>query len=109
MSFLARRWLLALLIAAAAASQSLGVVHQVAHQGEEHAHGADHGALQDLFALDEDGLGCALLDQLANGAAPAFVALALTLAAAAYRLPALPPRSARSRAAPFEARAPPLA
>lgn len=127
----ARRWLF-LLLFALAGSQTLALLHQAVHQappghahhmeeahagsgdahGEHHAEaqghaGSDHGALQALFTLGEEGLSCQLLDQLAHGGAAAALLLALGLALAAFVRSPFEPRPLSRRVALPPARGPP--
>lgn len=119
MVFLVRRWLPALLVFATLGSQTLALLHRAAHQPapqaqaqhEHHAgdedHEGRHGAFDQLFALDTEGLACHLLDELAHGAGPAASVLPTAIAAAAYLLPALQTIAPGAAPAPFQARAPP--
>lgn len=107
-----RRWLLALLLVAATGAQTLGLLHQAVHQPAtgEHAHDEiheRHGPLEALFALDQDGVGCQLLDQLAHGAGPSGAAVGLSMALVPRLLPWLQQLAPTRRCATFEARGPP--
>jgi hypothetical protein len=113
MHSLARRWLLALLLVAATGAQTLGLLHQVVHQpaAGQQAHDElheQHGPLDGLFALDDAGVGCHLLDQLAHGAGPASAALGLSMVLVATQLPWLVQLAPARRCVPFEARGPPV-
>ena len=109
MHALVRRWLHALLLAATLATQTLGLVHQVSHERGDPGRAAVHAALEDAFALDDEGVSCELFDQLAQGGAAAWDAVPAASCASHLRLPvAQAPRESGS-AASFDARAPPAA
>lgn len=113
MHSLARRWLLALLLVAATGAQTLGLLHQVVHQpaAGQHAHDEvheQHGPLNGLFALDDAGVGCQLLDQLAHAAGPSGAVLGLSMALVATPLPWLEQLAPARRCVTFEARGPPF-
>jgi hypothetical protein len=113
MHFLVRRWLLVLLLAAATGAQTLGLLHQVVHQPatSQHAHdevNEHHGPLDGLFALDDDGLACQLLDQLGYGAGPSGAALGLSMALVPRLLPWLQQLAPAQPCATFDARGPPF-
>lgn len=113
MHLLARRWLLVLLLLAATGSQTLALLHQVVHQPaaagphEQDVH-ERHGPLEALFALDDEGAACQLLDQLAHGAGPSAIALVLALALVPARLPWLRQATTARSVAPYDARGPPV-
>lgn len=74
MPFTLQRWFIALVLCAATAAQTLGVVHGVAHDAPAgHAHASDAGPghgldLHDLLVPGEDDAHCAVLDQLSHPA-----------------------------------------
>jgi hypothetical protein len=109
MQHLLHRWLYALLLGATLATQTLGLVHQVLHDAQDPGRPAVHGALDDAFSLDDDGVSCALFDQLAQGGAAPWHAPTLASALPVAVLPVASPLRSAGGAAGFLARAPPLA
>lgn len=105
----ARRWLYALLVVATLATQALGLVHQVLHDGAAAGRPATHGVLDDAFALDDEGVACELFDQLVQGGATPSPLLAFDFGAPHQPLPAALAGMPHGSAAAFQARAPPAA
>jgi hypothetical protein len=114
-----RRWGLAWVLFALVCAQALGLMHRVAHAHAGAADSLAHAASQaetskpgswlgELFAHADDH-GCRLLDGAGQCGAPPVAAAPLPpLPHAAVPLPAPQLALAAARAAPFQARAPPL-
>lgn len=113
MQSLARRWLLVLLLVSATGAQTLGLLHHVVHQPAAMQHAPDdvhgqHGPLDGLFTLDDEGLACQLLDQLAHGAGLSAAAIGPAMVLVASLLPWLQLQAPAQRCVSFEARGPPF-
>ena len=117
MNVASRRWLLAWVLLAVLAAQSLGVMHRVAHaagasHGVAHAQAGDAPASAEtagvgaLFAAHGDEA-CRLFDAVGHGVASAAASVPPVQPSATPWLSPAQARFTQCRSAPFQARAPP--